>query len=70
MAIDNTRLDCARCLGGGELEVCPRCKSNDVENTGPDGCEHDLLDGQTYDTVDCPDCDRTGDREDEDEDED
>jgi len=67
MAIDNDLNDCDRCLGGGQLEVCPLCGSDDIENTGPDGCEHELPSDQAwYSTIDCPDCDGTGNEDSED----
>ena len=68
MAILNDAPDCARCLGAGNLERCPRCNSTNIGDTGLDGCEHELIEGETFAEIDCPDCDGTGDAEvDEDE---
>jgi len=65
--ITNKLTDCGTCLGGGEIEVCPMCGSNDIENTGPDNCDHDLIEGTYFEVIECPECDGTGDDEEEEE---
>ena len=68
MAYTNDLPDCGTCLGGGELEVCPLCGSNNVENTGPDGCEHDIAEGTHFEVINCLECDGTGDAEQDEDD--
>jgi len=41
------------------------CGSNDIENTGPDNCDHDLIEGTYFEVIKCPECDGTGGDEEE-----
>lgn len=49
---DGTKMiECSQCLGAGEIEICPAC--SEVVDTHS-------CDSEEYQSIDCPECDRTG----------